>query len=102
MLTWQEVLVELRRSNGQITDFGRHTAPVFFDSVIGNSRTGERIEIEAFLILRDEGWIVTEDEGEIKRYRINEDRNAHVSELRSDKVRAANRLNFIETSPARA
>jgi anaerobic selenocysteine-containing dehydrogenase len=68
LLTWQEVLEELHRCNGRITDFGRHTAPVFFDSVIGNSRTGERIEIEAFRILRDEGWIATEDQGEIKYY----------------------------------
>lgn len=89
MLSWQEILEELRQCNGQITDLGRHTAPIFFDSVIGNSHTGEWIEIEAFLILRDEGWIVTEDQGEIKRYRINEDRNAHVNELRSDKVRTA-------------
>ena len=86
MLTWQDVLEELRRCNGQITDFGRHTAPVFFDSAIGNCRAGERIETEAFLTLRDESWIVTEDQGEIKRYRINEERNAYV---RSDKVRAA-------------
>jgi hypothetical protein len=90
LLTWQEVLEALRRCDGQITDFGRHTAPIFFDSVIGNSHTGERIEIDAFRILRDERWIVTEDQGEIKRYRINEDRNDRVSERRSDKVRAAN------------
>ena len=89
MLTWQEVLEALRRCDGQITDFGRHTAPIFFDSVIGNSHTGERIEIEAFRILRDERWIVTEDQGEIKRYRINEDRSVRVSERRSDNVRTA-------------
>ena len=89
MLTWKEVLEALRRCDGQITDFGRHTAPIFFDSVIGNSHTGERIEIEAFRILRDERWIVTEDQGEIKRYRMNEDRSVRVSERRSDKVRTA-------------
>lgn len=88
-MTWQEVLEALRRCDGQITDFGRHTAPIFFASVIGNSHTGERIEIEAFRILRDEGWIVTEDQGQIKRYRINEGRNADVSERRSDMARAA-------------
>jgi len=89
LLTWQEVLEELRRCNGQITDFGSHAGPIFFDSVIGDSRRGERIETEAFLILRDEGWIVTEDQGEIKRYRINDDRNAQVNELRSNRIRAA-------------
>jgi hypothetical protein len=89
LLTWREVLEALRGCDGQITDFGRHAAPIFFDSVIGNSHTGERIEMEAFRILRDERWIVTEDQGEIKRYRINEDRKACVSERRSDKVRTA-------------
>jgi hypothetical protein len=79
MVTWQEVLEELSRCNGQITDFGHHAAPIFFDSAMGNKHSGERVEWEVFLRLREEGWIVTEDQGNIKRYRISAAGDAHLN-----------------------
>jgi len=66
---WKEVVEALRRSDGQITDYGRPTGQVFFDPAVG---VGERIEEETFSLLCEAGWISTEDRGRIKRYRITE------------------------------
>jgi hypothetical protein len=71
------VLDQLHRRDGQITDFGRPVGQIFFDPAPGNARA-ERIEWEVFSLLREEGWIATEDEGAIKRYRISEAGFAHL------------------------
>lgn len=69
MTTWKELLEVLRRCDGQITDYGHPAGQLLFDPAVG---MGERIEWETFSLLRDEGWIATEDQGRIKRYRISE------------------------------
>jgi hypothetical protein len=73
----KEVLEDLHRCDGQITDFGRPVGQILFDPAPGNTRA-ERIEWETFSLLRDAGWIVTEDKGGIQRYRISEAGFAHV------------------------
>lgn len=77
MINWKEVLEALRRSDGQITDYGHPAGQVYFDPAVG---VGERIEVEIFSLLRDAGWISTEDRGRIKRYRISEMGMARLSE----------------------
>jgi hypothetical protein len=72
LITWKDVLEELRQCDGQITDYGRPVGQIMFDPTIGNTHAGKRIEWDTFLTLRDEGWIATEDQGVIKRYRISE------------------------------
>jgi hypothetical protein len=72
MITSKEVLEKLHQCDGQITDFGRPVGQIFFDPAPGNARAAERIESETFSLLRDAGWIATEDEGRIKRYRVSE------------------------------
>jgi len=79
----KEVLADLHRCDGQITDFGRPVGQILFDPAVGNARA-ERIEWETFSLLRDEGWIVTEDRGGVKRYRISEAGFAHVSDQVDD------------------
>jgi hypothetical protein len=79
-MTSKEVLEELHWYDGQITDFGRPVGQIFFVPAPGNTRTGERIESETFSRLRDEGWIATEDEGRIKRYRVSESGFAHLND----------------------
>jgi hypothetical protein len=69
LINWKEVLEALRRSDGQITDYGHPAGQVYFDPAIG---VGERIEVETFSLLREAGWISTEDRGRVKRYRISE------------------------------
>jgi hypothetical protein len=69
LINWNEVLEALRRSDGQITDYGRPAGQVFFDPAVA---VGERIEEEIFSLLCEEGWISTEDRGSVKRYRITE------------------------------
>ena len=87
MINWKEVLDALRRSDGQITDYGRPAGQVFFDPAIG---VGQRIEEEIFSLLREAGLITTEDRGGIKRYRISESGMARLSEAEPQlKVMAA-------------
>ena len=69
MITWKELLEELRRCDGQITDYGHPAGQILFDPAVG---VGERIERETFSLLCEQGWIATEDQGRIKRYRISE------------------------------
>ena len=69
MINWNEVLEALRRSDGQITDYGHPAGQVFFDPAAG---VGERIEGEVFSLLCEAGWITTEDQGSVKRYRVSE------------------------------
>ena len=73
-----EVLADLHRCDGQITDFGSPVGQILFDPAVGNARA-ERVEWDTFSLLRDKGWIVTEDRGGIKRYRISEAGFAQVS-----------------------
>jgi hypothetical protein len=72
-----EVLADLHRCDGQITDFGSPVGQILFDPAVGNARA-ERVEWDTFSLLRDKGWIVTEDRGGIKRYRISEAGFAHI------------------------
>jgi hypothetical protein len=72
MTTWKEVLEELQRCDGQITDYGRPARQILFDPAVGTSHSGQGVEWEIFLLLRDEGWISTEDQGSVKRYRLSE------------------------------
>ena len=69
MITWKELLEELRRCDGQITDYGHPAGQILFDPAVG---VGERIERDTFSLLCEQGWITTEDQGRIKRYRISE------------------------------
>ena len=74
----KEVLHELRRCDGQITDFGGPVGQILFDPAVGKASAAERIEWETFALLCDKGWIATEDEGGIKRYTISEAGFAHL------------------------
>jgi hypothetical protein len=80
LLTWKEVLDELGRCDGQITDYGRPVGQLLFDPALANAHGGVRIEGDIFSILRDEGWIATDDQGEIKRYRITEAGTANLNQ----------------------
>jgi hypothetical protein len=78
LIRLKEVLEELHRCDGQITDFGPPVGQIFFDPTLGDARAAERIEWEIFSLLRDEEWIATEDEGSIKRYRLSVAGRAHL------------------------
>ena len=80
MITWKELLEELRRCDGQITDYGHPAGQILFDPAIG---VGERIEWETFSLLCEQGWIATEDQGRIKRYRISEAGTTRLTEAES-------------------
>src|ERR1700688_2459587 len=71
VITPKDVLEELRRCNGQITDYGRPAGPILFDPTIGAQHPGERVEGETFSMLCDNGWVTTDDIGPIKRYPIS-------------------------------
>ena len=79
MFTWIEVLEELCRCDGQITDYGRPAGQIFFAPATGNTHSYERIEWEIFSRLRAEGWITTEDRGAIRRYKVSEAGTAFLS-----------------------
>jgi hypothetical protein len=72
LITWKDVLQELRRCDGQITDYGHPVGQLLFNPAVGVSRPSERIEPETFALLCAEGWIVTQDLGRIRRYTISE------------------------------
>lgn len=72
MVTWQEVLKELRRCDGQITDYGPPVGQILFDPAVRVDRVNERVEPETFSFLCEKGWIATQDQGRIKRYTISE------------------------------
>ena len=76
-INWREVLEALRRSDGQITDYGHPAGQVFFDPAVG---VGERIQNEIFSLLCEAGWIATEDQGRIRRFRISETGMARLNE----------------------
>jgi len=86
-----DVLEMMRRCDGQITDYGRRTGPILFDPSFGTPHAGERVEGETFLLLRDKGWVTTEDQGVIRRYRISSAGTNYLNEVQSqNKTRAAN------------
>jgi len=80
LITWKELLEELRRCDGQITDYGHPAGQILFDPAVG---VGERIERETFSLLCEQGWITTEDQGRIKRYRISETGITRLTEVES-------------------
>ena len=86
MITWKDVLEELSHGDGQITDYGRHVGQILFNPTFGRLRSGERIESETFSVLRDRGWIFTEDQGEIKRYTISEAGVAYLDAVMSGRT----------------
>jgi hypothetical protein len=81
LITWKEVLKELRRCDGQITDYGRPVGQILFDPAVGVARSSERIEPETFALLCEEGWIATQDQGRIRRYTISEMGIARLDEV---------------------
>jgi hypothetical protein len=83
MITWKEVLQELHRCDGQITDYGHPVGQILFDPAVRVRRTGERIEPETFTLLCEEGWIATQDQGRIKRYTISETGITRLNEVES-------------------
>ena len=83
MFTWKEVLQELRRCDGQITDYGHPAGQILFDPTVGVARSSERIDPETFSLLCGEGWIATQDQGRIRRYRISESGIARLDEVES-------------------
>jgi hypothetical protein len=82
LITWKELLEALRRCDGQITDYGHPAGQILFDPAIG---LGERIEWETFSLLCEQGWIATEDQGRIKRYRISETGITRLNEVESQR-----------------
>jgi hypothetical protein len=92
LITWKEVLQELRRCDGQITDYGNPVGQILFDPAVGVGRAGERIEAETFSLLCEEGWIATQDQGRIKRYTISETGITRLLEVESLAVGRAGNL----------
>ena len=84
MITWKDVLKELHRCDGQITDYGHPVGQILFDPAVGAGRAGERIDPEAFSLLCGEGWIATQDQGRIRRYTISETGIARLDEVDSE------------------
>jgi hypothetical protein len=84
LITWKEVLKELRRCDGQITDYGHPVGQILFDPAVGVARSSERIDAETFSLLCEEGWIATQDQGRIRRYTISETGIARVDEAESE------------------
>lgn len=84
MITWREVLQELHRCDGQITDYGHPVGQILFNPAVGVSRPSERIEPETFSLLCVEGWITTQDQGRIRRYTISETGVARLVEIESE------------------
>jgi hypothetical protein len=80
LITCKELLEALRRCDGQITDYGNPAGQILFDPARG---VGERIEWETFSLLCGAGWITTEDQGRIKRYRISETGITRLNEFES-------------------
>jgi hypothetical protein len=80
LITWKELLEALRRCDGQITDYGHPAGQILFDPAVG---VGERIERDTFSLLCEQGWITTEDQGRIKRYRISETGITRLTEVES-------------------
>jgi hypothetical protein len=84
VITWKEVLQELRRCDGQITDYGHPVGQLLFNPALGVARPSERIESETFTLLCAEGWITTQDQGRIRRYMISETGIARLAEVDSE------------------
>ena len=95
MITWRDVLQELRRCDGQITDYGHPVGQILFNPTVGVARTSERIDPETFSLLCEEGWILTQDQGRIRRYTISEAGIARLHAVQSEQkaiARSAGRL----------
>lgn len=71
-MTWKDVLEELRRSNGQITDYGPRVGQILFDPAVGSVGPSQRVDTEVFNLLCERGWVITEDAGVVRRYVISE------------------------------
>jgi hypothetical protein len=73
-MTWKDVLEELRRSNGQITDYGPRVGQILFDPAVGSSGPSQRVDPEIFSLLCERGWVTTDDadQGVVRRYVISE------------------------------
>ena len=71
-MTWRDVLEELRRSNGQITDYGPRVGQILFDPAVGSSGPSRRVDPEVFILLCEQGWVTSEDLGVVRRYVISE------------------------------
>lgn len=71
-MTWKEVLEELRRSNGQITDYGPQVGQIMIDPSVGSSGPCQRVDPEVFALLCERGWVITDDTGVVRRYVISE------------------------------
>jgi hypothetical protein len=84
LITWKEVLQELRRCDGQITDYGHPVGQILFDPAVGVAHSSERIDPETFSLLCGEGWIATQDQGRIRRYTISETGIARLDEVESE------------------
>jgi hypothetical protein len=84
LIAWKEVLKELHRCNGQITDYGHPVGQILFDPAVGVAHSSERIDTEAFSLLCEEGWISTQDQGRIRRFTISETGIARLSEVESE------------------
>jgi hypothetical protein len=84
LITWKEVLKELRRCDGQITDYGHPVGQILFDPAVGVARSSERIDPETFSLLCGEGLIATQDQGRIRRFTISEAGIARLDEGESE------------------
>jgi len=89
LITWKEVLQDLRRCDGQITDYGHPVGQILFDPAMGVARSSERIDPDTFLLLCGEGWIATQDQGRIRRFVISEAGIARLDEVEPEQKAAA-------------
>ena len=71
-MTCHDVLEELRRSNGQITDYGPRVGQILIDPAVGSSGPCQRVDPDVFDLLCQQGWVSTEDIGVVRRYVISE------------------------------
>lgn len=71
-MTCKEVLEDLRRSNGQITDYGPTVGQILIDPAVGSAGPSRRVDPEVFSLLCEQGWVVTIDTGVVRRYVISE------------------------------
>ncbi len=69
--TWSDVLEELYRCEGQITDYGHPVGQILFDPTL-RVGTSQRIEPQIFDFLREQGWIETPDQGRVCRFTISD------------------------------
>ena len=71
-MTCKDVLEELHRSNGQITDYGPTVGQILIDPAVGSAGPSQRVDPEVFTLLCERGWVTTRDTGVVRRYVISE------------------------------